>query len=104
MEVREGQRSSTIAMAVAHNCSTSDRDLDMYEVLLAKRGEHECLAHVRAAHQHINEAYRELLAAYAHEVSAVVPHRDSNEPAGNERSVEDIADADARRARTYETR
>lgn len=121
MEVREGQRTATLVMAVCHNASTQDRDMDMLEELLARRGEYDCLNRVHDAHQHINAAYRMLLAAYGQEVSPVIPPQDQSGqgPAngtygpgearfvGSERSIEDIeavADTDARRARQFETR
>jgi hypothetical protein len=116
MSVREGQRASTIAQACAHNTSTIDRDLDMLEPLLAKRGDLECLAHVKVAHEHLHDAYEALLAAYTHELSGTVPEQDSHEIIGHEhhatpeeieaaiKAGEQEADIDARRARRFETR
>lgn len=107
MEVRAGQRSSTIAQALAHNTSTVERDLDMFEELLKARGDHESLATVLHAHDHLRKAYATLLAQFGMEVAAEVA-----DPAGHvhdhdhgsERSLVDQAHHDASLARRYETR
>lgn len=84
MEVREGQRSSTIAQACAHNVSTVERDMDMFEALLTKRAEHSgsqddvtCLERVQDAHKLLRSAYATLLNAYAAELSGVHPATDT---------------------------
>ena len=93
MEVRPGQRSSTIAQACAHNLSTVDRDLDMFRPLLAARGETELLALVNDAAEHMHAAYAQLLAVFVDEITTEVrvhgdhDHGDHNH--GTEREATD---------------
>lgn len=68
MEVRPGQRSSTIAQAMAHNVSTIERDLDMLKPLLIARGEHEMLAIIEAGHEAMKTAYEHFLACFVAEI------------------------------------
>ena len=106
MEVRPGQRSSTIAQAMAHNTSTVERDLDMFKPLLAARGEHELLAKVERAHTALKEAYTEFLSVFVTEVyDEVHIHGDvDHHDHGEERNVVAQAHHDAQLARRYETR
>lgn len=123
MEVRPGQRASTIAQAMAHNTSTVERDLDMFEKLLKARGEEELLRSVERAHQHLRAAYADFLEVYGEElvdeVAAghnadehvhAIDGRDHvhNDVVGNERIPEGtlVAQAhhDAGLARRFETR
>jgi hypothetical protein len=119
MEVRPGQRSATIAQAMAHNTSTVERDLDMFTPLLRARGETELLAKIECAHEHLRAAYAEFLAVFTEEVKTEVTsgHDHSHDhDHGSEReiyqaeadkmSAELLAEAhhDAQLARKYETR
>lgn len=61
MEVRAGQRSSTIAQACAHNVTTVERDADMFVGLLVGRGELERAKGVTRAQAHLVAAYADLL-------------------------------------------
>lgn len=89
MEVRPGQRSSTIAQAMAHNLSTIERDLDMFKPLLEARGEHELLATVEAGHEAMKVAYARFLDCFIHEIQRDVAHghdhADADHLHGNER-------------------
>lgn len=110
MEVRPGQRSSTIAQAMAHNTSTIERDMDMFEKLLEARKDYDSLATVQHAHSHLREAYAGLLAQFAYEVTEEVqnghdtPHTHDHDENGNERTFVEQAHHDAQLARRYETR
>jgi hypothetical protein len=107
MEVRPGQRSSTIAQAMAHNTSTVERDLDMFVPLLKARGELELLAQINRAHEHLKQAYAGFLAVYAEEVAAEVQSPEGHvhtHDHGNERSLVEVAHHDAGLARRFETR
>lgn len=107
MEVRPGQASSTIAQAMAHNVSTVERDMDMFEELLKAREDFESLRTVQHAHEHLRKAYAGLLAEFGVQVGREVQnpeghvHKHDN---GNERSLVDQAHRDAGLARRFETR
>lgn len=107
MEVRPGQRSSTIAQACSHNVSTVDRDLDMFEHVLAARGETRALEEIRAIHVDLAKCYERLLRVFGgevrHEVEAwnhAIPGENGNE----RRSLIEQAHHDAELARRHETR
>lgn len=117
MEVRPGQRSSTIAQAMAHNTSTVERDLDMFKPLLEARGEAALLRRIETAHQHLKEAYALFLSVFADEVTTEVhvhgdvDHGDhSHERPAHDvdkaftEAIEKVADRDARLARRFMTR
>ncbi len=125
MEVRAGQRSSTIAQAMAHNTSTIERDLDMLRELMKARGECEtALAQIDAAQADLKSAYERFLAMFAREIADDVANGHEHEPApvvGAERvhlhpddeamidAIDRIGRADyariaAHRAERYETR
>lgn len=106
MEVRPGQRSSTIAQAAAHNISTVERDLDMFEKLLAARGELVILDGVRKLHQDLYKVYAGLLEVFGEEVGREVQDWEGHIPhsEGNERSFIEQAHHDASLARRFETR
>ncbi len=61
MEVRAGQRSSTIAQACAHNTTTVERDVDMFCGILNARGDLEREKQLRAAQAELQRAYAGLL-------------------------------------------
>jgi hypothetical protein len=109
MEVRPGQRSDTIAQACAHNTSTIERDLDMFEELLKARRDSLTLSQVEYAHDHLRKAYASLLAVFGIEVGKVVEdpeghvHEHDGEH-GSERTLIGVAHHDAGLARRYETR
>jgi thiamine monophosphate synthase len=116
MEVRNGQHSSTIAQAMAHNVSTVERDLDMFELLLKARKDDESLATVIEAHDHLRKAYAGLLMQFGIELAEEVQnghshahlHDASNaldlDIRGQERSFIETAHHDASLARRFETR
>lgn len=114
MEVRPGQRSSTIAQAMAHNLSTIERDLDMFKPLLEARGEHELLATIEEGHEHMKAAYQHFLDCFIHEIHHEVEHghdHDHGDHAGERVYDGDLETAllhqahhDAQLARRYETR
>lgn len=92
MEVRAGQKSTTIAQALAHNLSTSDRDFDMFKKLLTARGESELLVAVSSAQQQTHRAYATMLEVYGEELATEVTGEHEHghdaehlEPVGNER-------------------
>lgn len=116
MEVRPGQKSSTIAQAMAHNISTVERDLDMFEMVLQARGQEDILTAIRHEHDSLRKVYAGLLEIFSEEVSREVIHWNSA-PAhehvhGNERPFPDAlqttlvlqARHDADVARKFETR
>lgn len=107
MEVRPGQHSSTIAQALAHNCSTVERDMDMFELLLQARGETDMLADMQGAHEHLRKAYATLLAQFGIEVAKAVQDSEGhvhNHDHGNERTLVEVAHHDATLGRRYMTR
>jgi hypothetical protein len=111
MEVRAGQRSSTIAQACAYNTSTVERDLDMFLPLLEARGEHDAASEIRTAQRQLREAYATLLSAFADEITRDVANGTASHEHGNERVhaadealISDAMHAAAHRAERYETR
>jgi hypothetical protein len=107
MEVRPGQRSSTIAMAMAHNTSTVMQDLDFFRKLLTARQEHELLCAVERAQENLRKAYADFLEVYGEEVTTEVMDAAGHvhdEPVGSERTLVGQAHHDAVLARRYETR
>lgn len=107
MEVRPGQHSSTISQACAHNVSTVDRDLDMFEKVLEARGETEVLEGIRKLHSDLHDCYTGLLAVFGDEVEKEVAAWDKNVPHeyGNERrDLIGQEHHDAELARRFETR
>jgi hypothetical protein len=113
MEVREGQRSSTIAQAMAHNTSTIERDLDMFRPLLEARGETSLLAEIEAAQRALGVAYQHFLAVFAAEIERDVQHQHQPDAViGAERVHVHASDAEfataarvaEHRAERYETR
>jgi len=125
MEVRAGQRSSTIAQACAHNTRTVIDDCDMFAKLLDSRGEHERVRGVRRIQADLERGYAaalELFGEFAAEEEAThgrhhdfddgthehgdvgrISHTHGDEPA-DERSLVEQAHHDAGLARRYETR
>lgn len=114
MEVRSGQRSSTIAQACAHNTSTVERDLDMFKPLLEARGESDALAEIEAAQRELQSAYTRLMVAFAdeitrdvaagHEADAVIGAERVHVHPIDEASAQTAAHIAAHRAERYETR
>jgi hypothetical protein len=107
MEVRPGQKSSTIAMAMAHNTSTVMQDLDFFRKLLAARQEFELLRAVDQAQGELRKAYANFLEVYGEEVTSEVQDAAGHvhdEPVGSERTLVGQAHHDAGLARRYETR
>lgn len=93
MEVRAGQKSTTIAQALAHNLSTSDRDFDMFKELLFARKDDELLVAVKHAQELTHRAYTTMLEVYGEELAVEVLHEHEHghdaehldEPVGSER-------------------
>lgn len=90
MEVRPGQRSSTIAQAMAHNLSTIERDLDMFKPLLVARDEQHLLGLIEEGHEAMKTAYARFLdvfaAELAHDIRTHGDHDHGDHSHGNERS------------------
>jgi hypothetical protein len=117
MEVRAGQRSSTIAQACAHNAATVERDIDMFIGLLEARGERDKATALHRAQAHLRRAYADLLMLFTAFVAAEEEHvhvlRDhhpgDDQPVGGERRPDQetlvaAAHHDAQLARRHETR
>ena len=122
MEVRAGQRSSTIAQACAHNVTTVERDCDMFATLLEARGDGERLVALRRAQYNLEHAYADLLELFGEYISEEEAehgrHHDHDDGTSerelpvsaethaqqHERSLVEIAHHDASLARRYETR
>lgn len=106
MEVRAGQKTATIAQAMAHNTSTIERDLDMLRKLLEARKEHELLAMVESAQNHLKHAYADFLEVFGETIANEVQDHEGHNPDdhGHERSFVEQAHHDAQLARRYETR
>jgi hypothetical protein len=107
MEIHEGQHSTTLVQAMAHNASTQDRDLDMLIKVLVARGEREHATMVIGAQRHIHAAYALLLGEYGDMVAESVQdgagHVHTHDH-GGERSLVEVAHHDAGLARRFETR
>lgn len=106
MEVRPGQRTATIAQALAHNTSTIERDLDMFRKLLEARKEGDHVELVNRAQKLLNEAYAIFLEQFGEFVAEEVNpdnhvHTDDH---GHERTFVEQAHHDAQLARRFETR
>lgn len=96
MEVRAGQRSSTIAQAEAHNTRTVIDDADMFAKLLESRGEHERAGAVRHAASNLERAYAdflELFGEFAAEEETSHGRHHHHDDGTNERRVVSLADA-----------
>lgn len=107
MEVRAGQRSSTIAQACAHNATTVERDLDMFCELLERRGDTDRLVTVRAAQRELQAAYAGLLTIFGEFVAEEETEHGQHhhhDDGTHERSFVEQAHHDAGLARRFETR
>lgn len=106
MEVRAGQKTSTVAQAMAHNTSTIERDLDMFRKLLEARKEGEHLALVERAQKLLNEAYSIFLEQFGEFVAEEVnpDNHTHDHDHGHERTFVEQAHHDAQLARRFETR
>jgi len=106
MTVREGQRTATIAQAMAHNVSTVERDMDMFEPLVKARGEQDKLVALNRAHENLKRAYADLLELFGELVAEEVmdPEGHVHEVVGSERTFTEEAKRDAELARKFETR
>lgn len=107
MQVRPGQAASTIAQAMAHNVSTVERDMDMFEELLKANQDWESLRTVQHAHEHLRKAYADLLMQFGIQVAREIQDPDGHvhdNDHGNERSLVEQAHHDATLARRFETR
>ena len=106
MEVRAGQRNSTIAQACAHNVNTVVGDLDMFVSLLRANGhaaDAQAAANVQATLSRSYVDLREMFATFAVEE----PHN-HGESVGNEResalTLAQAMDRSIKASRRYETR
>lgn len=106
MEVRPGQKSSTVAQAMAHNMSTFDRDMDMFIELLKARGDTEILKTAQHVKDMATHCYADLLEVFGEEVGREVQDWEGHMPHdhGSERSLTEEAKRDADEARRFETR
>ena len=107
MEIHEGQHSTTLVQAMAHNARTQDGDLDMLIPLLIARGRQDMADSVKHAQRHIRAAYATLLENYGEMVAETVQDSDGHVHAhdhGDERSLVAVAHHDASLARRFETR
>ncbi|MGH7487136.1 MAG: hypothetical protein ACREMY_16265 [bacterium] len=86
MEVRPGQHRSTIAQACAHNISTIERDMDMFEALLrAEDAGRDVMEDVTVAHAALKVAYDKLLGCFEAELTHdVLSGRYASEAHGHE--------------------
>ena len=104
MEVRPGQRTATVAQAMAHNTSTIERDLDMFRKLLEARKDGAHVAMVDRAQGLLKEAY----AIFLEQFGEFVAEEDNSDTHvhdhSHERSFVERAHHDAQLARKYETR
>jgi hypothetical protein len=91
---------------MAHNTSTIDRDLEMWRTVAHARSDHDALAAIDAAQEHVHRAYAILLSAFGTEVARQVSDPDGRLPEdhGHERTLVSVAHHDAELARRYETR
>lgn len=108
MEVRRGQRTSTMLQACAHNIGTVIADMDMLRQLLGARGDEATLNQCTAVQSELRQAYNALLQLYGENVAGDLHVTDDE---GGERTRDEVvaaamqrADEDERRARRYETR
>lgn len=107
MEMRPGQRTSTMVQAAAHNLSTVDRDLDMLVEIQKARGGVllEPLVHISDLTRH---TYDVALAAFAlaveHEHRNPDDHVHDHDHPGEERTLADQAHHDAALGRRFMTR
>lgn len=94
MEVRPGQRLSTIAQAMAHNTNTVRGDMDMLQELCVARGHNHVIDKLRAALEHLDGAYNEFLTIFADELRHDLQHHgDTTDPEyhhGGERPASDV--------------
>jgi hypothetical protein len=106
MEVRVGQKTSTIAQAMFHNTYTLLGDLDMLLEVLKARKDHDSLETVNAVHEHIKRASALLLTQFGMEVANETQDHEGHNPDehGHERSFVETAHHDAQLARRYMTR
>lgn len=106
MEVRPGQKSSTIAEAMAHNVSTVERDMDLFRALMKARGDDERLRALDHVQGMLTHAYADLLEMFGEEVNLEVADWEGHVPHshGNERTLTEQAHRDAGEARRFETR
>lgn len=100
MEVRPGQRLSTIAQAMAHNTNTVRGDMDMLQELCLARGHNHVIEKLKSALDYLDGAYNEFLTIFSDELKHDLAHHgDTPDPEynhhspGNERTAESIAES-----------
>lgn len=96
MEVRAGQRSSTIAQACAHNIQTVLDDAEMFCTLLTSRGEHERVKAVRRSMENLKRAHAdtlELFGEFAGEEEALYGRHHDHDDGTHERLTPEEIDA-----------
>lgn len=112
MEVRAGQRASTIAQACAHNTKTVCGDIEMFRELLMRRHEHEMVRALDHARDELDRAFAGLLEMFGEFASREEAdhgvHFTADDKHGHdgtqERSFIETAHRDAVLARPSETR
>ena len=120
MEMRPGQRATTMAQALAHNCKTLQGDTEMFRKILIARGDVESLHNLEQAQAEINRAYNSLMTTFELElVHDIENEHNPDETIGQERehvhgsaldkamledAAENAAEIAAHRAQRYETR
>lgn len=93
MEVRPGQRLSTIAQAMAHNTNTVRGDMDMLHELCLARGHNHVIEKLTAALSYLDGAYNEFLTIFSDELKHDLAHHgDTPDPEyhHHERTLGDI--------------
>jgi hypothetical protein len=106
MEVRPGQRTATVAQAMAHNTKTIESDLDMFRKLLEARKDGAHVDMVNRAQKLLGEAYAIFLEQFG-EFVAEEDNPDTHvhdHDHGHERTFVEQAHHDAGLARRFETR
>lgn len=93
MEVRPGQRTSTIVQAFAHNLKTIESDIEMLRPLLRARGETEVCDDLDVAYDNMHHLYEHLLHIFGTALrNDVAKHGDTADPDAHhhERPASDI--------------
>lgn len=94
MEVRPGQRLSTIAQAMAHNTNTVRGDMDMLQELCLARGHNHVIEKLKSALDYLDGAYNEFLTIFSDELRHDLEHHgDTPDPLyrHQERTLGDVA-------------
>lgn len=94
MEVRPGQRLSTIAQAMAHNTNTVRGDMDMLEKLCVARGHNHVIEQLHQALRYLDGAYHEFLQVFSDELERDLrEHGDTPDPEYHRHAAERTAES-----------